>query len=188
MQSKVSGSVTCEICGRNIDEPHYYLVDGSKMLLCKICAARGNYEKVKTRARSSRTAGSGQKTKKSMIKTRKKKQKPSSRRKRPSHSTQRLVQNYGEKIRTARLRANLTKKELARNLKEKASYISKIEKKKMRPPKDLISKLEDLLEINLTEKLKSKATRWAGTEEGEVTVGDVVRIKGKKKKDKDLSN
>lgn len=184
MQRKGTGDITCEICGRTLDESNYYRVNGSKMLLCKICAARGNYEKVKARARGGSTGRSRQKTNKSTTKARKKKQKTSSGGKQRSYAKQRLVQNYGEKIRTARLRSNLTKKELARNLKEKASYISKIEKEKMRPPKDLISKLEGLLEINLTEKSKSGTATSMGEEEGEVTVGDVVRIKGKKEEDK----
>lgn len=174
------GTISCEICGRKVDSPNYYRVSGGRMVLCKACAARGNYKKIKTQQKkktygqkTSTSSGSQKKTKRhsKKKKTRKEKQR------------KQLIRNYGQKIKAARLEANITKKELARKLREKVSYISKIEKEKMKPPKTLIAKLEGYLGINLTETVPTDTTKSNWGDEGELTVGDVVQIKGREKKD-----
>lgn len=178
--------ISCEICGRNVESPTYYRVNGQKMILCKVCASRGGYQKVKrkmketTKPKDTKTSVTPSKSTSKPNKTDRK-----TKRKKYSSERERLVRKYGEKIRSARLRTDLTKKELARKIKEKATYISKIEKEKIRPPSNLVSKLERYLGIKLKRKVKEKVSKVTSEEEGEhLTVGDIVQIKGRRKNEK----
>ncbi|NIQ06405.1 MAG: TIGR00270 family protein [Candidatus Korarchaeota archaeon] len=169
--------ITCEICGRNVSSPSYYRVDGRKMILCKVCAKRGGFQKVKTKQRKKevpRSTSSQMKTKSQKVTKKRRHRRYTQERKHP-------VRNVGKKIRAARLHANLTKKELARTIKEKVSYLSKIEKGEMTPSMDVIAKIEGHLGINLTETPKAEVSKTSWGKEEELTVGDVVQIRGKKK-------
>ncbi len=90
-----------------------------------------------------------------------------------------LDPDFPKLIKEAREKKKLTKQELAGKIKEKASVIERIEKG-MRPTEGVAQKLEKELNIRLgyTEtavKLPQSVTK-------ELTVGDVVEVRVKKKK------
>ena len=88
-----------------------------------------------------------------------------------------VVQDYDERIRTAREAAGLSQKELAQELNEKASLIRKLERGASLPSDSVQSKLERKLDITLTEGGVSDTEWEGGASTGEYTLGDVVQRK-----------
>jgi len=80
-------------------------------------------------------------------------------------------------IREARNQAGLSIEELARIVGEKSSYIRKIEKEEIRPSEKIISKLEKILRIKLTEKLEEKIEKQEKEDKMRLRIADVVEIK-----------
>jgi len=87
-----------------------------------------------------------------------------------------IVEDYGERIRTARMEKGLSQKDLAMQLKEKELLIKKIEKGDLIPEDDVRRKLEKALEIRLIDSAGEDDGVHRG---GKVvpTLGDVISIK-----------
>lgn len=117
-----------------------------------------------------------------------KKYAPRPKRRIPKRSLQdmELRDDYAKVIREAREQKGWTQTELANQLIERLSLVRRIESGKMQPNIQVIEKLEKELEITLLIstsdipeiKLESKLP-------GDMTLGDVVHLKKKKKKDED---
>ena len=89
-----------------------------------------------------------------------------------------VVQDYDDRIRSAREGSNLTQEELAGELNEKASLIRKLERGDILPSDDVREKLERKLGISLTEGASSEDDEWdGGSSSGSYTLGDVVKRK-----------
>ena len=94
-----------------------------------------------------------------------------------------LREDFAKVIREARQKKGWTQVELSNELIERASLVRRIESGKMQPNEQVIEKLEKALEITLListsdipeVKLESKIP-------GDMTLGDVVHLKTKKKK------
>jgi len=91
-----------------------------------------------------------------------------------------IVEDYGERIRNARMQRGLSQKELALELKEKELLIKKLEKGDLIPEDDVRLKLERALDIRLIDvpadiEEKKKAGKVVPT------LGDVISIKKVKK-------
>ena len=90
------------------------------------------------------------------------------------------VENYGEAIRNARQKSGLTQEELGKLINEKMSVIARLETKKMVPTVELARKLEKALDIQLLEELEEEKITGIRAPAGELTLGDVIKIrKGK---------
>jgi putative transcription factor len=87
-----------------------------------------------------------------------------------------IVDDYGERIRKARMERGLSQKDLAMELKEKELLIKKIEKGDLIPEDDVRIKLERALSIRLID-VPDEAE--AKKKPGKVvpTLGDVISIK-----------
>jgi putative transcription factor len=87
-----------------------------------------------------------------------------------------IVDDYGERIRKARMERGLSQKDLAMELKEKELLIKKIEKGDLIPEDDLRMKLERALSIRLIDVPDEAETK---NKPGKVvpTLGDVISIK-----------
>jgi putative transcription factor len=92
-----------------------------------------------------------------------------------------LADDYPDRVRTHRMKAGLSQEQLATHVKEKLSVIQKIETGKITPPTRLCRALEHELKVKLLVPRKETAVPTAGPTE--VTVGDIIRIKGKAKND-----
>jgi putative transcription factor len=89
-----------------------------------------------------------------------------------------VVQDYDQRVRTAREDSGLTQEELANELNEKVSLIRKIERGDVLPSDDVQEKLERKLDISLTEGASDDDTEWeGGSSTGSYTLGDVVKRK-----------
>ncbi|MCU0631734.1 MAG: multiprotein bridging factor aMBF1, partial [Methanolinea sp.] len=87
-----------------------------------------------------------------------------------------IVEDYGERIRNARMEKGWTQKDLAMQLKEKELLIKKIEKRDLIPEDELRRKLEKALDIRLIDAPAEEEGKRGG---GKVvpTLGDVISIK-----------
>lgn len=87
-----------------------------------------------------------------------------------------LATDYGSRVRDGRESKNMTQEELAKELGVKESRIKKIEREEMTPNESLRKKLENFLNISLTEEIKSE--EWEpGGGPGDYTIGDIIEKK-----------
>jgi len=167
----------CEVCGRKIIGKQYKaIIEGAKMLVCSECAHYG------TRFWEAET---GKPTPKRlpMPSAKPKLFSPATPTQKTSEESLELVEEYSKKIRKAREKLGLTHEDLGKKINEKVSLLRKIETGKMKPTQRLAEKLEHTLKIKLlappTEpKLPQKALTVAKQKQ-EITLGDLIKIKGK---------
>ena len=90
-----------------------------------------------------------------------------------------IVQDYDDRIRSARENTEMSQEDLANELNEKASLIRKLERGDMLPSDEVQEKLEDELGITLTAGGSADDDEdWnGGSSTGEYTLGDVVKRK-----------
>jgi len=166
--------LNCEICGVEISyEPRRVVVDGVKLLVCLECAALGtSYWKP---ASPSTPKHPPSKPVRPPITTKKRQETLIDR----GFENVDLVDGWPEKVKRARIRNNLTQEELAKRAKEKLSIIQKIETGKMTPNIQLCRTLEHLLRIKLLVEREDTEVKVKPPSLGELTIGDVVRLKKK---------
>ncbi|MFQ5951068.1 MAG: helix-turn-helix domain-containing protein [Candidatus Geothermarchaeales archaeon] len=94
-----------------------------------------------------------------------------------------LISGYGQRIKSARVRRDLTQKDLARKIKEKESTIRNVENERLRPTPDVVSKLEHTLRIKLTSQLDEEPDVVSSRvlQPKRVTLGDVAVFKESRK-------
>jgi putative transcription factor len=171
---------TCEMCGNEIfSRPINIEIEGAILEVCPSCAKHGKKITPKTSKRAQVTSRQPYQ------------QKATVQRKTPVRSTRpydskadnELIPDYYEKVRLARQKMKLSQKDVSIQTKISVQELQSIETGKMRPPDDIVKKLEKFFGIKLTEELKSYSAQ--DQKKGTVfqTLGDVVVIK--KKKDED---
>lgn len=87
-----------------------------------------------------------------------------------------LVEDYAERIRTARLKLGLSQKDLALAMMEKELLIKKIEKGELIPEEDVRKKIEKELSIKLIEDSSNESLDFHQSKMT-TTMGDVIKIK-----------
>ncbi|MFP4000279.1 MAG: multiprotein bridging factor aMBF1 [Thermoplasmata archaeon] len=155
--------MACELCGKEVNDTTTVKVEGSQMEVCEECKKYG--KEVLTSEKKSQST-------QEVLQRIKDKQ---------SHgtsddyeeTTEELALDYSERIESARLENELTQEELAKKINEKKSVIAKLEREDMRPSENLREKLENTLNIKLTEKIKSAPTKTTEKTEG-LTIGDLI--------------
>lgn len=159
----------CEVCGRPIyGTPVTVKIENTEMKTCPACARFGQRENTYSRV-PKRTGGSPIALKKKYPYAGKK------------LNVLEVVDDYDEIIRSARDRLNLTQEELGQKVTEKSSVINRLEAKKMTPDEKLARKLEKVLNIKLLEKSEGGDSFEVPTgEKGDLTIGDIIKIKKKK--------
>ncbi|MCQ8893880.1 MAG: multiprotein bridging factor aMBF1 [Methanolinea sp.] len=164
-------SMQCEMCGGRIHgNPKTIRVEGAVLEVCAQCARYGT--EVQAPQKPGPRAGAVPRA--------------------PVAGTQRrkkdvfdliegeIVEDYGERIRNARMERGWSQKELALQLKEKELLIKKIEKGDLIPEDDVRRKLEKALNIRLIDSPDEESAKKTG---GKVvpTLGDVISLKKIKK-------
>ncbi|MFB6179336.1 MAG: multiprotein bridging factor aMBF1 [Halorientalis sp.] len=185
--------VQCEMCGAETSSPNTVKVEGAELDVCDDCADFGTEVRTQqsssssTKYSTSSSSGKGSSGSTSSSST-------SSSGSRSSGSTSgssggsrhdmfdeldEVVQDYDDRIRTARESAGLSQKELANQLNEKASLIRKLEQGDTLPSDKVQHKLERALDIDLTEAGgSSEDTDWSSdSSSGTMTLGDKVQRK-----------
>ncbi len=163
----------CEVCGRVIEKPFYVKIEGSKMRTCAACSKFGipMEQPIQKKQAGFRYTAREEKTIPKVV-----------RKNRGLANAIEYLENYGETIRNARQRRSLTQEELGRLINEKMSVIARLETKKMVPTVELAKKLEKALEVQLIEESEKEKITGTQIPAGELTIGDVIKIrKGKSK-------
>jgi putative transcription factor len=90
---------------------------------------------------------------------------------------QKLVDNYGQKIKNAREKRNLKQEELSKRINEKESLIKNIEKGHIEPSLKTARKIESFLKIRLIEEVELDESVIRKGDDGgdELTLGDVIK-------------
>lgn len=168
---------TCEMCGNEIfSKPISIEIEGAILEVCPSCAKHGKKVTPKT-------------SKRTQISSRQPyQQRTTTQRKTPVRVTKpynsvaenELVPDYHEKIRLARQKMKLSQKDVSIQTKISIPELQSIETGKMRPPDNIVKKLEKFFEIKLTEELKSYSAQDQKKRTAFQTLGDVVVIKKKK--------
>lgn len=117
---------SCELCGKETSSLKKVKIEGATLKACDSCAEMG--EEVSTASKKS-------------------KKKTKTRKKRSSKNV--LVNDYGERIKSARESEQLSIAEVADDLNEKESLIAKIEKQDLKPDKPLADKLSKKFGVTL---------------------------------------
>ncbi|MFX0134320.1 MAG: multiprotein bridging factor aMBF1 [Candidatus Hodarchaeota archaeon] len=159
---------TCDICGRPIfGKPVYKYIEGAKLEVCQNCSKFGKSVKAPKTPRS--TIPRYLKRKKAQFK------------RRDYTGDIFLIENFGRIIKEAREKKNLTQNEFARILQEPLSLLRRIEQNKINPSLKVIKKIENQLNISLTEKhIEEEIPKPRKKPSSGTTIGDVVQIKKKK--------
>ncbi|MDI9633086.1 MAG: multiprotein bridging factor aMBF1 [Methanolinea sp.] len=161
----------CEMCGGKIQGPPKTVrVEGAVLEVCAQCARYGT--EVQATRKSPPRPGTA---------VRAPAQPPAKRKKDVFDLIEgEIVEDYGERIRTARMERGWSQKDLAMHLKEKELLIKKIEKGDLIPEDDVREKLEKALNIRL---IDSPSPGEGGKQRGNVvpTLGDVITVKKVKK-------
>lgn len=155
--------MTCELCGKDVSKTVTVKVEGSEMEVCESCKKYGK-EVLSSEKKNQST--------KEVLKRIKDKKKGSTQNN-YEKEIEELALDYSERIESARLEKDLTQEELAKKINEKKSVIAKLEKEDMRPSEELRKKLENTLDIKLTEKIEKTPTKTSEKTEG-LTIGDLI--------------
>ena len=90
-----------------------------------------------------------------------------------------IVEDCADRVRRQRMKLGLSQDQLAKSVKEKLSVIQKIEIGKMTPDTRLCRALEHELKIKLLVPHKELSDVPKTAAPTEVTLGDIMRVKGK---------
>ena len=97
-----------------------------------------------------------------------------------SEKRKELAPDYNERIRLARQKMKLSQKDVSIQTKISISELQSIETGKMRPPDNIIDKLEKFYKIKITEEVATYSPKESKKGPAFQTLGDVVVIKKKK--------
>lgn len=186
--------MSCELCGTFVGPDLVESkVDGVRMLLCRQCSKFGTKTSSKSQGMiddskesevtfvKSNPSGKGPSVSHVKVKTGAQRQAPTRRKRyRDSlDSDEVLVEEYGTVIKNARKAKGFKLEDFAQMINEKSSLLQKIEKSEFNPPHSLIIKIERKLDISLRE--EASAPIYTGTSAKSTTLGDVVKLKKKKR-------
>ncbi|MDO8628218.1 MAG: multiprotein bridging factor aMBF1 [Nanoarchaeota archaeon] len=149
----------CELCGKGLANIQA-IIEGSMLTICKNCSKYGNVIKILPPTTQQQT------------KIKKLLQEPA--------TDQLIVNDYATKIRQAREQQQLTQEALALKIKEKESYLQKIESGHLEPNLLIARKLEQALTIKLIEDYLQQPTGKTDLKQEALTIGDLINIKKKK--------
>ena len=148
----------CDMCG---SETYLVVADieGTELNVCNKCAKHGKIIKKIEPVR-----------KNSYV--RKKREKPIEK-----EIIERIVNNYGKLIKTAREKLDLKQDDFARKINEKTSLIHGLESEHHEPSIKVAKKIEKFLKIKLVEEEQIEETEISTTKSEALTIGDLIKIK-----------
>ena len=166
----------CEMCGTQESSLTTTKVEGAELELCESCSDFGTTvdtgtssstsTKYSTSSGSSDSGGSSGSSSSSNS---------GGRRHDMFDEMETLAADYDDRIRRARESAGLSQEELADRLNEKRSTIRKLERGDVLPSDEVQNKLENALDISLTESDGADDEEWSSDSSGSMTLGDVVK-------------
>ncbi|MCO8245882.1 MULTISPECIES: multiprotein bridging factor aMBF1 [unclassified Haladaptatus] len=173
--------VQCEMCGAETASPKTIKVEGAELDVCDNCSDFGTEVKTQqTSTTSTKYSTSSSSSGDSSTGTGSTGSSGGrSRRHDMFDDMEEIAQDYDDRIRNARESTGLSQEELAKELNEKASLISKLEHGDILPSDSVQKKLEKKLDISLTAGSSgADDEEWSGgSSTGSYTLGDVVKRK-----------
>lgn len=137
------------------------LVEGTELVVCDKCARLGKGAKLIQQLSPKQE----QKKQKEILRLKTQEQ----------ETIQAITHDYGQKIRKARMKLDMTQEEFAKKLGIKESVLQKIENSEFEPPIDMAEKLEKALHIRLIEEVEQETVEIKKEKTGVMTIGDVIR-------------
>jgi putative transcription factor len=155
----------CEICGKTIVGKRYKVIlEGSELTVCENCKELGVL-KPTTAPKTTRQRGIQKVGAKRVVKSR-------------DMFEYELVEDFHKIIKREREKRGWSQEELAKRIQEKVTLIKKIENAELTPEKDVVEKLERVLNVKLKEIVEDvKVERGKSVVP---TLGDIVVIKRKR--------
>jgi len=148
--------MNCEMCGKK-EAPYKAIIEGTMLTVCKNCAKHGKILQ----------APKQQKPKPKQKET---KEKP--------EITEKVIADYGQKIRQARTKKEMTQEEFAQKINIKESLLNKIENSAFKLSIPLARKLEKTLKIRLVEETEeTKGEEIKKQKSQGMTIGDLIKLK-----------
>lgn len=148
----------CEVCGRS-DAGIMAVVEGVQMRICDKCAKYAS--RIVYREPAEAEAG----VKDAM---------------KPPVKELEVVEDFAQRIKAARERKGLTRKEFAAMINEKESYLRRIEDGDLTPDDVLLRKIGKALGIELLVETHVEAPKVERRKAASVTLGDIVELVKKK--------
>ena len=162
----------CEMCGGNTPRLRRIVIEGSTLNVCQKCVKFGqDYTTAK-----GTDAVSDPNTIHERLERREKRQKT---RDVFEGSRNELALDYPQRIRKGRSAMGLSQEELARKINEKKSVVAKLETGDMVPDDKIIKKLENTLDISLTEKIDAVTAPKRADVRKAMTLGDFIKVEKK---------
>ena len=165
----------CEICGT--ERGRFFTIDfeGSELIVCANCSDYGTKKK---------PILENVKPKKSFVQSYVQQHRPQIQMKKFPASEHVLVSDFGQIIRKAREKKNMTIEELGKLLYTKASEVNRFEAGSLKPNTALIKKLENILGIELMETITSEDFEdYSSGKNESLTLEDMLMKKMKSKKE-----
>jgi len=167
--------VMCEVCGKG-PARHTAIIEGAKFEVCDRCAGHGKVlEKPNLNKGSVVQGGQNIVKKSSSLRTGKKDSN------RSYNMREEIVEDYSEIIKKVFNKSGKTYKDFANDLNESESYMRKIIRGEMTPTINTAKKLEKAFNITLIEDGEKEKINIRSSSADELTLGDMVEIKKKKK-------
>ena len=160
----------CEVCGREIRGPPFRrIIEGGRLTVCAQCERFGSAEWTPIKPRPPP----------------KEQQQPRS----EVEAVERLalVEDFGNKIRAARQRVNMTVEDLAKKIGEKESVVKNLEKEELIPSETLVKKLRNLLKIELLVAEETAPAKKLAKPSSDRTLGDLIKVRQSPKKEAEES-
>jgi|BEDMetMinimDraft_2_1075160.scaffolds.fasta_scaffold00014_8 putative transcription factor len=157
------------MCGQstNINSLYIVEIEGTTLTICPRCL---------NKLRNPKIVGKGIKQEKTK-KVQKVVQKQQ--RKTTKNLELELVDDYSQKIKSARESTNMTQEDLANRLRVSVNIVKRIESGRLKPPLDLARKIENILKIKILQPVVDRIEQEVNKAENELTLGDVAEIKRK---------
>ncbi len=149
---------SCEMCGKETEDLFKARIEGTEMAVCRPCTKYGKvFASLKQK---------DAKAKKFSI--------PQPKEEKPEET---IVENFSQLLRKARENSQLTQEDFAKKINEKLSILQKMEAGLFLPSIDHARKLERLLGLKLITLSESTAIPQETAKSGELTLGDVIKIR-----------
>ncbi len=180
----------CELCGAPIFGRKYTVeIEGVELTVCPSCYLKlVRSGKIKIPKKTKKPVPGSQKTLEKKVESRKTSSSTKARRTFSYNSSKipldryEVVEDYAERIRSAREKLGLTRAELARKVQEREVTLGKIETGRLRPTLELARRLERILKIKLLEPIVDSDLELEEFEEKPrgktaLTLGDVAVLR-----------
>lgn len=167
----------CDMCGYN-GQLYDVKIEGTIMQVCNNCKGHGEViGRTRTKEEIAARTAKIIENPNMMLDT----VDPNSINKRKKVSIQKMiVKNYNKIIKKARENKNLTQEDLAKKMNIKESLLHNFESSNKKPSFPEAEKLEKFLNIKLTEEYEEENVQLERRDYGELTLGDMIKIKKKK--------